>query len=133
MLSKEISGLKGSKWGHDVASVEGSSKAEPGAMRTDIFKFFEDVSAPLELKMLFVLRDSRDQPLAVCWNRNISQNTQPLNLTGFSLRMGKDNWYFKRNKMTVAQARKGDHKTKLPWFHSHATLEQEIAAQLTSE
>lgn len=47
--------------------------------------------------------------------------------------MGKDDWYFKMNKMTVLQARKGDHKAKLPWFHFHATLEQEIAAQFTSE
>lgn len=47
--------------------------------------------------------------------------------------MGKDDWHFKMNEMTVAQATKGDHKAKLPWFHFHATLEQEIAAQLTSE
>lgn len=77
--------------------------------------------------------DSQGQPLAVCWGRNISWNTQPLNINGFSLCMGKDEWYFKINKMAVVQARKGDHKAKLPWFHFHATLEQEIAAQLTSE
>lgn len=41
-------------------------------MRADIFEFFDDVSAPLELKMLFVLSDSQGQPLAVCWGRNIS-------------------------------------------------------------
>lgn len=51
------------KWGRDVALVEENSKAEPGAVRTDIFKFFDDVSAPLELKMLFVLSDSRGQAL----------------------------------------------------------------------
>lgn len=62
-----------------------------------------------------------------------SHEIRSLNHTGFSLRTGNDDWYFKMNKMTVAQARKGDHKAKLPWFHFHATLEQEIAAQLTSE
>lgn len=47
--------------------------------------------------------------------------------------MEKDGWYFKMKEMTVAQARKGDHKAKLPWFHFHAMLEQEIAAELTTE
>lgn len=63
-----------------------------------------------------------------------SREMRTLNLAGFfSLRTGKDDWYFKMNKMTVAQARKGDHKAELAWFHFHGTLEQEIAAQLTSE